>query len=171
MRHVIIALFATVAAVMAAISSVQAQPAPAAPPPTPAVYGPPISLEMAKKAMAAAEAEAVKNNWDMVITILDSGGNLIMTHKMDNAPLGSIAISRGKARTAVEFKRPSKAVEDGIAAGGAGLRLLSVRSSGVFVEGGVPIVVDGKIVGSIGTSGGTSGQDAQVSQAGANAAK
>ena len=143
---------------------------PAAPPPPPA-YGPPISLEMAKKAMAAAEAEAVKNNWDMVITILDSGGNLVMTHKMDNAPLGSIAISRGKARTAVEFKRPSKAVEDGIAAGGAGLRLLSVRSSGVFVEGGVPIVVDGKIVGSIGTSGGTSGQDAQVSQAGANAAK
>ncbi|MGB7832052.1 MAG: heme-binding protein [Xanthobacteraceae bacterium] len=63
---------------------------PAAPPPPPA-YGPPISLEMAKKAMAAAEAEAVKNNWDMVITILDSGGNLVMTHKMDNAPLGSIA--------------------------------------------------------------------------------
>jgi len=121
--------------------------------------------------MAAAEAEAAKNNWDMVITILDSGGNLVMVHKMDNAPLGSIAISRDKARTAVEFKRPSKAVEDAIAGGGAGLRLLSVRSSGVFVEGGVPIIIDGKIVGSIGTSGGTSGQDGQVSLAGATAVK
>jgi glc operon protein GlcG len=139
------------------------------PPPPP--YGPPISLETAKKVMAAAEAEAVKNNLEMVITILDSGGNLVMSHRMDNAPLGSIAVSRDKARTAIEFKRPTKPLEDAIAAGGAGLRLLSVRSSGIFVEGGVLIVIDGKIVGSIGTSGGTSGQDAQVSQAGANAVK
>ena len=139
------------------------QPAPPLP------YGPPISLETAKKVMAAAEAEAVKNNWGMVITILDSGGNLVMAHRMDNAPLASVGISRGKARTAVEFKRPSKALEDGIAGGGAGLRLLSLP--GVFVEGGVPIVVDGKIVGAIGASGAASGQDAQVAQAGANAAK
>ena len=138
------------------------QPAP--PPP----YGPPISLETAKKVMAAAEAEAVKNNWGMVITILDSGGNLVMAHRMDNAPLASVGVSRGKARTAVEFKRPSKALEDGIAGGGAGLRLLSLHGAGVFVEGGVPIVVDGKIVGA---SGALSGQDAQVAQAGANAAK
>ena len=119
--------------------------------------------------MAAAEAEAVKNNWGMVITILDSGGNLVMAHRMDNAPLASVGISRGKARTAVEFKRPSKALEDGIAGGGAGLRLLSLP--GMFVEGGLPIVVDGKIVGAIGASGAASGQDAQVAQAGANAAK
>ena len=165
MRHFVLAL-CVFAATLLVNSHVGAQQ-PAPPPP----YGPPISFELAKKVMAAAEAEAVKNNWNLVITILDSGGNLVMTHKMDNAPLGSIAISRGKARTAVEFKRPSKALEDGIAAGGAGLRLLSVRSSGVFIEGGVPIVVDGKIVGSIGTSGAASGQDAQVSQAGADAAK
>ena len=139
------------------------------PPPPP--YGPPINLEAAKKVMAAAEAEAVKGNWDMVITILDSGGNLVMSLRMDNAPLGSVAVSRDKARTAIEFKRPTKPIEDGLAAGGAGLRLLSIRSSGNFVEGGVLIVVDGKIAGSIGTSGGTSGQDAQVSQAGANAVK
>jgi uncharacterized protein GlcG (DUF336 family) len=138
------------------------QPAPPLP------YGPPISLETAKKVMAAAEAEAVKNNWGMVITILDSGGNLVMAHRMDNAPLASVGVSRGKARTAVEFKRPSKALEDGIAGGGAGLRLLSLHGAGVFVEGGVPIVVDGKIVGA---SGALSGQDAQVAQAGANAAK
>jgi glc operon protein GlcG len=169
MRRFALALCA-ICATLLINSPVHAQQPATAPPPPPA-YGPPISLEMAKKAMAAAEAEAVNNHWDMVITILDSGGHLVMTHKMDNALLASIAISRGKARTAVEFKRPSKALEDGIAAGGAGLRLLSVHSSGVFVEGGVPIVVDGKIVGSIGTSGGTSGQDAQVSQAGANAVK
>jgi uncharacterized protein GlcG (DUF336 family) len=152
------------AATLLVSAHVQAQqPAP------PPAYGPAISLETAKKVMAAAEAEAVKNNWGMVITILDSGGNLVMAHRMDNAPLASVGISRGKARTAVEFKRPSKALEDGIAGGGAGLRLLSLP--GVFVEGGVPIVVDGKIVGAIGASGAASGQDAQVAQAGANAAK
>jgi len=152
------------AATLLVSAHVQAQqPAP------PPAYGPAISLETAKKVMAAAEAEAVKNNWGMVITILDSGGNLVMAHRMDNAPLASVGISRGKARTAVEFMRPSKALEDGIAGGGAGLRLLSLP--GVFVEGGVPIVVDGKIVGAIGASGAASGQDAQVAQAGANAAK
>jgi glc operon protein GlcG len=104
------------AATLLVNAHVQAQqPAP------PPAYGPPISLETAKKVMAAAEAEAVKNNWGLVITILDSGGNLVMAHRMDNAPLASIGISRGKARTAVDFKRPSKALEDGIAGGGAGL--------------------------------------------------
>ena len=151
------------AATLLVSAHVQAQqPAP------PPAYGPAINLETAKKVMAAAEAEAVKNNWGMVITILDSGGNLVMAHRMDNAPLASVGVSRGKARTAVEFKRPSKALEDGIAGGGAGLRLLSLHGAGVFVEGGVPIVVDGKIVGA---SGALSGQDAQVAQAGANAAK
>jgi len=107
----------------------------------------------------------------MVITILDSGGQVVMKHRMDDALLASIALSEGKARTAVEFKRPSKALEDAIAGGGAALRLLSINSSAVFVEGGVPIIAGGKIVGSIGTSGALSGQDAQVSQAGANAVK
>jgi len=142
----------------------------AAPPPPPA-YGPPITFEQAKKAMAAAEAEALKNNWGMVITILDSGGRLVMVHRMDNYLLASIAVSEGKARTAVEFKRPSKALDDAIAGGGAALRLLSIQGSGVFIEGGVPIIVDDKIIGGIGTSGGASNQDAQVSQAGANALK
>src|SRR5262249_61729738 len=116
---------------------------PAARPP----YGPPMSLETAKKVMAAAEAEAVKNNWGMVITILDSGGNLVMAHRMDDAPLASVGVSRGKARTAVEFKRPSKALEDGIAGGGAGLGLLGGDGAGGFCEGGGPCGGDGKVRG------------------------
>jgi glc operon protein GlcG len=159
----------TISAVIAAVfffSIAQAQQ-----PPAPPAYGPPITLDMAKQAMAAAEAEAVKNNWAMVITILDSGGQVVMKHRMDNALLASTSLSEGKARTAIEYKRPSKALEDAIAGGGAALRLLSINSTTVFVEGGVPIVAGGKIVGSIGTSGALSGQDAQVSQAGANAIK
>jgi glc operon protein GlcG len=163
--HRFAATFAAIAAVFF-FSIAQAQQ-----PPAPPAYGPPITLDMAKQVMAAAEAEAVKNNWAMVITILDSGGQVVTKHRMDNALLASIALSEGKARTAVEFKRPSKALEDAIATGGAALRLLSINSSSVFVEGGVPIIADGKIVGSIGTSGALSGQDAQVSQAGANAVK
>jgi glc operon protein GlcG len=171
MRHIIIALFATVAAVISAISGAQAQPAPAAPQPTPAVYGPSISLDMAKKVMAAAEAEAMKNNLNMVITILDTGGNRVMMERMDNSLLASISVSEGKARTAVGFRRPSKALDDAIAGGGAALRVLSIQGEGVFVQGGLPIVVDGKVVGAIGVSGGSSQQDEQVAQAGLNALK
>ena len=171
MRHVNIALFATAAAIIAAIGSAQAQPAPAAAPPTPAVYGPSISFEMAKKVMAAAEAEAIKNNWNMVITILDTGGNRVMMERLDNAVLAAISVSEGKARTAVGFRRPSKAIDDAIAGGGAALRLLSIQGEGVFVQGGLPIVVDSKVVGAIGVSGGSSQQDEQVAQAGLNALK
>lgn len=168
-RFVSISCAAIAALFFIGIAHAQQPPAPA--PPAPPAYGPPITLDMAKQAMAAAEAEAVKNNWAMVITILDSGGQVVMKHRMDNALLASIALSEGKARTAIEFKRPSKALEDAIAGGGAGLRLLSINSSSVFVEGGVPIISGGKIVGSIGCSGALSGQDAQVSQAGADAVK
>jgi glc operon protein GlcG len=171
MPHVNIALFATAAAIIAAIGSAQAQPAPAAAPPTPAVYGPSISFEMAKKVMAAAEAEAIKNNWNMVITILDTGGNRVMMERLDNAVLAAISVSEGKARTAVGFRRPSKAIDDAIAGGGAALRLLSIQGEGVFVQGGLPIVVDGKVVGAIGVSGGSSQQDEQVAQTGLNALK
>ena len=169
MRNIIIALFASVGVVVAAAGGVQAQSSPAAPPP--AAYGPSVTFDMAKKMMAAAEAEAAKNNWSMVITILDTGGNRVMQARMDNSLLASINVSEGKARTAVGFRRPSKAIEDAIAGGGAGLRVLSVQGEGVFVQGGLPIVVDGKVVGAIGASGGTSPQDEQVAQAGINALK
>ena len=121
--------------------------------------------------MAAAEAEAVKNNVNMVITILDTGGNRVIQGRMDNSLLASISVSEGKARTAVGFRRPSKAIEDAIAGGGAALRTLSVHGEGVFVQGGLPIVVDSKVVGAIGASGGSSQQDEQVAQAGLNALK
>ena len=97
--------------------------APAASPP----YGPPITLDQAKRAMAAAELEAAKNSWQVAITILDSGGNLVMFHKVDNAQLSAITTSAGKARTALDFKLPSKALDDAIAAGGAGMRLLALK--------------------------------------------
>ena len=131
-------------------------------------YGPPITLDDAKRAMAAAELEAVKNSWQVAITILDSGGNLVAFHKIDNTQLASVPASEGKARTALTFKRPSKALDDAIAAGGAGLRLLAIKDI-TPLEGGLPILVDGKIVGAIGVSGALSSQDAQIAKIGADA--
>jgi uncharacterized protein GlcG (DUF336 family) len=135
-------------------------------PPPP--YGPPITLEQAKRVMAAAELEAAKNSWQVAIAILDSGGNMVMFHKLDNTQLASIGASEGKANTALRFKRPSKALDDAIAAGGAGLRLLAVKDI-TPLEGGLPVILDGKIIGSIGVSGALSSQDAQVARVGAAA--
>jgi glc operon protein GlcG len=138
-----------------------------APPSTP--YGAPIGMAAAKKAMAAAEAVAVKNGWNVAIAIVDSGANLIMLQRLDNAQLSSVRIAEQKARTAAEFRRPTKAFEDAIAGGGIGLRVLTFEAS--VAEGGVPIVVDGKVVGAIGVSGVQSHQDGQIAQAGADALK
>jgi len=136
----------------------------------PAPYGAPMSLDTAKKAMAAAETEATANKWPVAIAILDTTGSLIMLQKLDNTQTGSVEIAIGKARTALDFRRPSKAMQDVVAGGGAGLRLLSVRNI-MALEGGVPVIVDGKVVGAVGVSGATSEQDAQVATAGAAAAK
>jgi glc operon protein GlcG len=133
--------------------------------PTP--YGPPINLDQAKKVLAGAEAEAKKNGWPMVIAILDSGGQLVLLARMDNAQWGSVEIAKEKARSAVALRRPTKALQDAVAQGGANLRLLAIGYS--VLEGGIPIVHDGKIIGSVGVSGGTSPQDAQVGQAGIDA--
>lgn len=134
-----------------------------APPTTP--YGEPMSIGAARNAMVAAEAEATRNHWGVSIAIVDSGGNLLMLHRLDNAQLSSIRIAEAKARTAVEFRRPTKALEDAVAGGGAGLRVLTFGAC--VAEGGVPIIVGGKIVGAIGVSGVASHQDAQVAAAGA----
>ena len=144
-------------------------PAPT-PPPPPIPYGAPMSLESAKKAMMAAEAEAKKNNWGVAIAILDTTGSLVMFQKLDNVSTGVVGIAQDKARTALDFRRPSKSFQDVVAGGGVGLRVLSIRGVSAL-EGGVPVVVDGKIVGAIGVSGVTSEQDAQIAMAGANAAK
>ena len=133
----------------------------------PAPYGAPITMEQARKAMAAAEAEAVKNAWQVVISIVDNGGHLVALHRLD-AQTASIDIATGKATTAVSFRRPSKALEDGLAAGGAGLRILAVRSA-TPLQGGVPILLDGKIIGAIGVSGVMALQDEVVAMAGAAA--
>src|SRR5215472_13550854 len=133
-------------------------------------YGAPITLDQAKKVMAAAEAKAKQNNWNVVISIVDSGGHIVMLERLDGTQLASIRIADGKARTAVEFRRPTKALEDVIAKGGAGLRYFTVPNVN-FMEGGVPIVIDGKIVGGIGVSGVDSKDDAQIAQAGADAIK
>jgi glc operon protein GlcG len=139
----------------------------AAPPSTP--YGAPITLAAAKQAMAAAEAEAAKNGWGVAIAIVDSGANLVMLHRLDNAQLSSVRIAQAKATTAAEFRRPTKVFEDAVAGGGLGLRVLTFGAS--VAEGGVPIVSGGTIVGAIGVSGVQSHQDAQVAQAGADAVK
>ena len=151
----------------AAIPAVAQQPPPPAPPPT-TPYGAPIGLEAAKKAMAAAEAEATKNNWPMAIVILDSSGHIVMVHKLDNTQYGSIGVAQDKATTAVNFRRPSKVFEDLVAQGGLNLRILALHGA-TPLEGGVPIIADGKIIGAIGVSGGSSQQDGQVAKAGADA--
>jgi glc operon protein GlcG len=138
-------------------------------PPPSMPYGAPIAIDAAKKAMAAAEAEATKNNWGVAIAIVDSGGNLVMLHRLDNSQLSASRIAEAKARTAVEFRRPTKALEDAVAGGGVGLRVLTFGAS--VAEGGVPIVASGRIVGGIGVSGVASHQDAQVAQAGADAVR
>lgn len=137
--------------------------------PAPLEYGPSITLEQAKKIMAAAETEASSQNWPMVIAIVDSGGHPIMLHKMDHAQLGSIAIAQSKAETALIFKRPTHLFEQLLTGGTpAGLRLLSMPNM-TALEGGFPIMHAGKIIGAIGISGMSAAQDSQVAQVGLNA--
>jgi glc operon protein GlcG len=143
------------------------QAAPSPPPTTP--YGSPIGIEAAKKVMAVAEAEAEKNKWAMAIVILDSTGHVVMLHKLDNTQYGSITAAEDKAHTALNFRRPSKVFQDLVAQGGIGMRTLGLRGA-VPIEGGFPIIVDGKIIGAIGVSGAAGDQDAQVAKTGADAA-
>jgi glc operon protein GlcG len=155
-------MFVLLLVLIGALSSAVAQ--------MPNPYGLPISLENAKKAAAPALAEAAKNNWNMAVAIVGPAGNLIYYEKMDNTQLGSAEVCIDKARTAALFKRPTKALQDALAAGGDGLRVLGIR--GVTpVEGGIPLIMDGKIVGAIGVSGGMPAQDGQCAKAGADTAK
>jgi len=128
-------------------------------------YGAPLTLREATKIMVAAEAEATTNNWPVAIVIVDSCAVVVMIHKLDNTQHSTVDIAKGKALTAVNFRRPSKVFQDGIAKGGEGLRFLSLP--GVTpLEGGLPIIVDGRLVGAIGVSGVLSTQDSQISAAG-----
>jgi glc operon protein GlcG len=132
----------------------------------PIAYGLPVSLENAKKAAAVALEEARKSNWKMAVAVVDSGGTLVYYEKMDNTQLGSADVAIDKARTAVRFKRPSKAFQDLVAGGGPGLRILGLPGA-VPIEGGVPLIMDGQIVGAIGVSGDSSDHDGICAHAGA----
>jgi glc operon protein GlcG len=133
-------------------------------------YGLPVSIENAKKAATAAIAEARKNNWNMAVAVVDPGGTLVYYEKMDNTQLGSADVAIEKARTAAKFKRPSKAFQDLVAGGGAGLRILRLPGAVPF-EGGIPLITEGQIVGAIGVSGDTSDHDGVCAQAGASTLK
>ena len=121
-----------------------------------------ITLEAAKKMAAAGEAEAIKNGWNVAIAIVDASGGLILFHKIDETQPGSIAVAQGKARAAALFKRASKVLEEAIAAGKQAF--LTVEGV-VPMQGGLPVVVEGKVIGAVGVSGVTSAQDEQVAQA------
>ena len=133
-------------------------------------YGASITIAQAKKAAAAALAEARTNNWAMAVAVVDPAGFLVYFEKMDDTQLGSVAVAQSKARAAALFKRPTKALQDALAAGGDGLRVLALEGA-VPVDGGLPLTVGGRIAGAIGLSGATSAQDGQCAQAGVDALK
>jgi glc operon protein GlcG len=135
-------------------------------------YGTPIGMDQAHKAIMAAVTEARKHNWKMSISVVDPAGNLVAHATMDGTQYGSIVISQAKARTAALFRRPSGAFQAAINTNGspATLSILAVNG-GVASEGGFPIVVDGKLIGAIGASGGIFTQDAVTAKAGLEAAE
>lgn len=128
-----------------------------------------LTMAEAKKIMAAAEAEAIKNKWPVAIAIVDEAGELIMFSKLDETQLGSIDIAIGKAHTAARLKRPTKLMEDAVVKNGRTV-LLGLKGL-TLLEGGVPIMFGGKVIGAVGVSGVTSAQDAQVAQAGVDVVK
>ena len=137
-------------------------------PDAPQLYGSNIALEAAKRVAAPALAEAARNNWAMAVAVVDTAGDLVYFEKMDATQAASVTVAVDKARSAARFKRPTKAFQDMLAAGGEGLRVFGLTGA-VPVEGGVPIVIDGRIVGAIGVSGGTSAQDGQCARAAVDA--
>ena len=128
-------------------------------------YGPNVNHEQARKAIAAAITEARKMNLPMAVAVVDTAGMLVAFERMDNTQTGSVAVSQDKAGSAALYRRPTKVFQDVLAAGGVGLRVLTLRGANA-VEGGLPLMLDGKIIGALGVSGGTSDQDGVVAKAG-----
>lgn len=160
MKRLSFALFAVLLLTQFTITAQDAPPS----------YGPAITLEQAKKVAAAAEVEARKNKWNVFIVIVDSATNLVLLQRMDDAQLGSLNVAQKKAYTAAAFRRPTKVFEDLVANGGVGLRTLG-NDQIMPIEGGLPILVNGKVVGAIGVSGVTSQQDGIIAKAGIEALK
>ena len=160
-KRSIASLIAT-AALCAFANAAQAQTVPQ--------YGTSVSHEQARKAIAAAVADARKQNLPMAIAVVDTAGQLVAFERMDSTQYGSIGVSQDKAVSAALFRRPTKVFQDALAAGGAGLRILTLRGANA-IEGGVPLSVDGKIIGAIGVSGGSAEQDGVVAKAGMDGMK
>lgn len=133
-------------------------------------YGTSINLEMAKKVVAAAEAEAIKNKWPMAIAVVDNAGMLVAYSRMDNTQTGSVQVSIDKAVSSAMFRRSTKVFQDVLAAGGAGLRVLGLHNANP-VEGGLVLMLDGKVIGGVGVSGANADQDGIVAKAGVDAVK
>jgi glc operon protein GlcG len=133
-------------------------------------YGTNVTHEQARKAVAAAVADAKKQNLPMAIAVVDNAGQLVAFERMDNTQTGSIGVAQDKAVSAAMFRRPTKVFQDALAGGGAGLRILTLRGANA-VEGGVPLMADGKIIGAIGVSGGSAEQDGVVAKAGVDGMK
>jgi glc operon protein GlcG len=156
---------------MASRSSAQQQQKPAYPldtipekMPFATPYGPPIGLAQAQGVIQAVVAEATKRGWAMNVAVVDSGGNLVAFVRMDGAQLASIKVAQHKARTAVEYRRPTKAFEEAIQK--LDYKYLMTLDDMVGSRGGIPLIADGKIIGAIGCSGGTGSQDEAVCKAG-----
>ena len=135
------------------------------PPPTPAGYGLAITLKNALKVASAAEAEAGRAGLEVIIAVVDAGGHLVCLHRMDNAQFGSIQVAQAKAESAVAFRRPTKIFEDSLA---QTPRILAL-SAAMPVDGGLPLLSDGKIIGGIGVAGATPEQDGTIAKIGAEA--
>ena len=129
-------------------------------------YGAPITVDVAKRAAAAAIAEARKNSFTMAIAIVDPNGTLVYFEKMDNTQNASVVVAQNKAVSAAMYRRPTKAFQDALVAGGANLRILTLPYMNA-VEGGMPLTHGGKIIGAIGASGGSPDQDSTVAAGGA----
>lgn len=128
-------------------------------------YGANVTHDQARKAVAAAVADAKKQNLPMAIAVVDTAGNLVAFERMDNTQTGSIGVAQDKAVSAAMYRRSTKVFQDALAGGGAGLRILTLRGANA-VEGGIPLIADGKIIGAIGVSGGSAEQDGVVAKAG-----
>jgi glc operon protein GlcG len=122
-----------------------------------------LTLDAAKRIAAAAEAEAMKNKWNVVIAVVDDGGHLLYLQRQDGTQTGSIEVAVGKARTAMAFKRPTKVFDD---LAKTRPSIVSLGTDAVLLEGGVPVAVDSQVIGAVGVSGVTSQQDAQIAEAG-----
>ena len=133
-------------------------------------YGPNVTLEQARKAAGAAEAEARNRGWPMAIAIVDTAGQLVYYVRMDNTQTGSVDVAIAKAKTGAMFRRPGKALQEAVGKGGENLRYLVLPGATPY-EGGNPLYADGKIVGGIGVSGMAGDQDGLVAVAGVNALK